>query len=79
VNLDGLMNSVQYLRALQNNQGTDFLDQMGISYINGSEYMVLESDPYRALFQDRLQRMGQIRGLESFTLFKYLNPLLKEK
>jgi hypothetical protein len=78
VNLDGLMNSIQYLHALQNNGGTEFLDRMGISYIDGSEYMVMESDPYRALLKDRLERIGTIRGLESFTLFKYLNPLLKE-
>jgi hypothetical protein len=49
---------------------------MGITYINGSEYMVTASDPYMGLFKDRLKRIGTIRGLEGFTLFKYLNPLL---
>jgi hypothetical protein len=76
VNLDGLMNSAEYLKALQNDEGQKFLDAMGITYINGSEYMVTASDPYMGLFKDRLKRIGTIRGLEGFTLFKYLNPLL---
>jgi hypothetical protein len=75
--LDGLMNSAEYLEALQNDEGQKFLDAMGITYINGSEYMVTASDPYMGLFKDRLKRIGTIRGLEGFTLFKYLNPLLE--
>ena len=77
INLDGLMNSAAYLKALQNDEGEKFLDAMGISFINGSEYMVTASDPYMGLFKDRLKRIGTIRGLESFTLFKYLNPRLE--
>jgi hypothetical protein len=77
VNLDGLMNSAEYLKALQNDEGQKFLDAMGITYINGSEYMVTASDPYMGLFKNRLKRIGTIRGLEGFTLFKYLTPPLE--
>lgn len=78
VNLDGLMNSREYLDALKKDRGTEFLDKLGITYIDGSEYMVQHSDPYMILFKDRLERIGKIRGLEGFTLFKYLNPLVQE-
>ncbi len=37
VNLDGLMNSAEYLQALQANRGAEFLDRMGLTFINASE------------------------------------------
>ncbi|NTW08288.1 MAG: hypothetical protein HGA28_01820, partial [Anaerolineaceae bacterium] len=79
VNLDGLMNSAEYLQALKTDQGTDFLDRMGLTYINASEVMVTGSDPYMRLLNNRLRKIGLIPGLESFTLFEYLNPTLENK
>ena len=79
VNLDGLMNSTEYLHALKTDQGTDFLDRMGLTFINASEVMVTGSDPYMRLLNNRLRKIGLIPGLESFTLFEYLNPTLENK
>jgi hypothetical protein len=79
VNLDGLMNSVEYLQALKANRGTEFLDRLGLTFIDANEYMVTSSDPYMGLLKGRIEKVGAIRGEERFTLFKYLNPFLKEK
>jgi hypothetical protein len=78
VNLDGLMNSAEYLQALKENRGTAFLDRMGLSFIDGSEVMLTGSDPYMGLLKDRLRKIGLIKGLEGFTLFEYLNPNLEK-
>ncbi len=74
VNLDGLMNSVEYFNALKEGTGSEFLDEMGVEYIFATEYMVTSSDPYMGMFKDRLERIGKVRGPEGFTLFKYLEP-----
>lgn len=79
VNLDGLMNSTEYLKALKTDQGTEFLDRIGLTYINASEVMVTGSDPYMRLLNNRLRKIGLIPGLESFTLFEYLNPTVENK
>jgi hypothetical protein len=79
VNLDGLMNSAEYFDALQTDQGAEFLDKLGVMFINANESVLTASDPYMGIFKDRLKRIGIIRGLESFTLYKYLNPLLEEE
>jgi hypothetical protein len=79
VNLDGLMNSAEYLQALKADRGTEFLDRMGLTFINASEGVVTGSDPYMGLLKNRLRKIGLIPGLESFTLFEYLNPTLESK
>ncbi len=77
VNLDGLMNSAEYLQAMKADRGTEFLDRMGLTYINASEGVITGSDPYMGLLKDRLRKIGLIPGLENFTLFEYLNPTLE--
>ncbi len=79
VNLDGLMNSPEYLHAMQTNQAVEFLDRLLLSFVNANEYMVTSSDPYMGFLNERLEKVGLIRGAESFTLFIYKNPLLEGK
>ena len=71
VNLDGLINSVEYFNAMKNGKATEFLDAIPLNYAFGKPYMLLESDPYGSFLKDRLVEVGFIRGNESFTLFKY--------
>ncbi len=79
VNLDGLMNSSEYLHAMQTNQATEFLDRLMLTFVNANEYMVTSSDPYMGFLKERLEKVGLIKGSESFTLFIYKNPLLEGK
>jgi hypothetical protein len=79
VNLDGLMNSTEYLQAMKRNRGAEFLDRLGLTFIDANEYMVTSSDPYMGFLKGRLEKVGVIRGQEQFTLFKYHNQLMEGK
>ena len=46
VNLDGLINSAEYLEHLKNGTVIDFLEEMDVQYIYGSPYIVTESKVY---------------------------------
>ncbi len=71
VNLDGLINSVEYFNAMKSGKATQFLDAIPLNYVFGKPYMLLESDPYGSFLKNRLVEIGYIRGNEGFTLFKY--------
>jgi len=71
VNLDGLINSVEYFNAMKSGKAAQFLDAIPLSYVFGKPYMLLESDPYSSFLKNRLEEIGYIRGNEGFTLFKY--------
>lgn len=72
VNMDGLINSRAYFEAMQHGTARDFLDAIPLNYVFGQEYVVTESDPYKDILTDRLERIGFIRGFEGFTLYKYV-------
>ena len=72
VNLDGLMNSLAYFRAMQNGDVTAILTREKMKYIFSNETVVTDSSPYQTLFKDQLERIGMVRGPENFTLFRYL-------
>ncbi len=71
VNLDGLINSVDYFNAMKDGTAGNFLDSMGLDYAFGKPYVFLESDPYQTFLNGRLQEIGFIRGVSFFTLFKF--------
>lgn len=71
VNLDGLINSVEYFNAMKSGKAAQFLDAIPLNYVFGKPYMLLESDPYSSFLKDRLVEIGYVRGNEGFTLFKY--------
>jgi hypothetical protein len=71
VNLDGLINSVEYFNAMKSGKAAKFLDAIPLNYVFGKPYMLLESDPYGSFLINRLEEIGYIRGNEGFTLFKY--------
>jgi len=71
VNLDGLINSVEYFNAMKSGKAAQFLDAIPLNFVFGKPYMLLESDPYGGFLKGRLEEIGYIRGNEGFTLFKY--------
>jgi hypothetical protein len=71
INLDGLMNSMEYFRALKAGTADVFLEKIGMNYIFANEYVITSSDPYMTQFEGHLQRIGIIKGPEMFTLFEF--------
>ncbi len=72
INLDGLINSVEYFDAMKSGTGAEFLDELGLDYVFGKPYVLLESDPYASVFKDRAREIGYIRGFGGFSLFEYV-------
>jgi hypothetical protein len=72
INLDGLINSVEYFHAIKNGVGRDFLDAIPLNFVYSQEYVVTESDPYKVILGTRLTKIGVIKGFENFTLFNYV-------
>jgi len=54
VNLDGLINGIDYFTYLTEMRLDDYLDQIGLDYVFGKYTMVLNSEPYMAPFNGRL-------------------------
>jgi len=68
VNLDGLINSYAYFKAMQDYQSADYLDAIGLDYIYGNSMIVTESIPYQQEFQ------GWLTPVQSFgvdVLYKF--------
>jgi hypothetical protein len=63
VNLDGLMNSMQYFKRLQDGSADVLLDGIGLDYVYEKKYVVEESDPYRSFLPAHLQRITRIGGI----------------
>jgi hypothetical protein len=72
VNLDGLINSPKYFSAMKNGQASQFLDQLGLDYVFGNEYMIEESDPYKSFLSSHVKKLGQLPGIDRFTLYQYV-------
>jgi hypothetical protein len=57
LNLDGLINSADYFRRLQDGEVTEYLIENNMKYVYGEELIFLDSDPYRWIFSDTLTVM----------------------
>lgn len=71
VNMDGLINSADYFQALKTGKASEFLDRLPLNYVYGKPYILLETEPYDKIFENRLVEIGYIKGGEAFTLYKY--------
>lgn len=71
VNLDGLISSKAYFEAMKNGTAASFLDQLRLDYVYGKPYILFETQPYDEIFNDRLEEIGFIHGIEAFTLYRY--------
>jgi hypothetical protein len=71
VNLDGLINSLEYFTAMKSGGAQAFLDALPLDYVYGNPYMLKESDPYKDILGGRLIEIGLIRGYDDFILYRY--------
>ncbi len=55
INMDGLMNTHDYLLALQSGNGADYLAGLGVDYIFGNEYILTETNPYAPMLAGHLE------------------------
>ncbi len=55
VNMDGLMNTHDYLLAMQSGRGAEYLAGLGVDYIFGNEYILTETNPYAPMLEDHLE------------------------
>jgi hypothetical protein len=55
VNMDGLMNTVDYLHALEAEKGADYLAGLGVDYVFGNEYILTETNPYAPMLAGHLE------------------------
>lgn len=69
VNLDGLMNSLEYFEMLKARHPDVYLDSIGLDYVYGNSYMLTGSEPYMWAFAGRLEEVGYI---SLSTLYRYL-------
>ncbi len=54
VNMDGLINSYAYFRALRAGQAAEYLEQMGLDYVFANLEIIDTNYPYRGQFEGRL-------------------------
>lgn len=56
MNLDGLVNGKRYFDLIKKENAEEYLFENNVTYIFGNEYVLLETDPYRANYLDLLDR-----------------------
>jgi hypothetical protein len=67
VNMDGLINSPEYFEALRAGTGADYLYDTGLRYVFANRTL-LDSNPYRGQFSDRLELMVEWGGKDLLKL-----------
>lgn len=71
MNLDGLVNGVDYFNHLKNNSALEYLENNNVSYIFGREWILIETDPYQANYRRNLNQSAIVDIFdESLTLWK---------
>lgn len=54
-NMDGLINSYDYLQAMKDGRGAEFLAQSGVQYVIGNPYIMQETNPYGPMLEGHLE------------------------
>jgi hypothetical protein len=54
INMDGLMNTYDYLLSLQSGSGAQYLANLNVDYIFGNEYILTETNPYAPMLEGHL-------------------------
>jgi hypothetical protein len=58
VNMDGLMNSIEYLEHMQAGPGADYLAEIGVEYVYGNQYTTQLGIPYGAMLNGKLEEFA---------------------
>jgi hypothetical protein len=69
INLDGLINSNKYFESLRAGEGALFLQELGLEYVCCSRFNLQKTDPYEAMFDDRLETVVEQNAM---TLFRFI-------
>ena len=72
VNLDGLINGIEYYRQLKTGDADDYFSSIGLQYVIGAPSMLLDSDPYRWILEDHLIPLHQVGEI---TIYRYHQPV----
>ena len=73
INLDGLINSYEYFLHLQDGTADEYLEQVGLDYVFGNEYILTVSDPYGGIFEGRLKEEAVfVTGERSLLLWEFM-------
>jgi hypothetical protein len=65
INLDGLMNGVEYFHLLRQGRASQYLTRIGLDYVYTGEYGITSSDPYFQ-FKDHLRKIDDVAGSTLF-------------
>lgn len=68
INLDGLINSPAYFETMKMGNAQDYLRNAGMQFVYGEEQVLLDSDPYRWYFTNRLDL---IHSSSFFNLYRF--------
>jgi hypothetical protein len=75
VNLDGLINSVNYFEHLKAGTVIEFLDDMNVSYVIGTEYLVMKTRPYAENLADHIELFTQFEiDTTTYMIWKIVTP-----
>jgi len=64
MNLDGLVNGLDYFLALQNGEAADYLQKNHVNYIFANGYLIQETDPYKSNYQELLEDSQLLRTFD---------------
>jgi hypothetical protein len=74
VNLDGLINSVEYFIHLQNSTADEYFESIGGDYIFGNAYILQDTNPYLWNFDQRLEFLSTYEKVDEYqhwALFRF--------
>lgn len=75
VNMDGLINSYEYFKAMQANKGAEYLhDKLKLDYTFANPYILLSSSPYRYQFQGWLEPIEGIPAYGNKQIMRFAPP-----
>lgn len=79
MNMDGLINSVEYFEALKNHEAKDFYLAVGLDYIFANRYILTQTAPYS--FQVKVEDIQQVEAAPTYGNKKLLiyAPKVKKK
>jgi len=73
INLDGLINSMEYFIHLQNATADEYLASIGLDYVFGNAYILQNTNPYQWNFDNRLDefRDFEVDDEKTLVLFRF--------
>ncbi len=75
VNMDGLINSYDYFKALQSNQAPQYLhEKTGMNYVFANPYLLLSTAPYGSQFQGWIEEIPELPAYGNKQILRFGPP-----